>query len=329
MAQKTARMGELGVGIETGGSEGTAVDPTRAIPYTSPVGLQDKQEKVIEDSARGRRENPVQAVTVKKWAEGSVETDLDVENSIYFLAMMLGTVSSATDADGTGNAYNHTITVKSSITPKTATLVYDRGQDKRQFTYAVVESIDISVEEGLAKLTASIKSKASAASTKTIPADEVETLMAFKDYSAKFGADVSAAQSASATSLVSLNLHIEADVYLQFRSGSDEPSAIVVGGIRINGDYTVDFGSDTERDKFLNDTVNALIVDFLGETIDTGSQEEIKITLPRIRIKEEEISAGGLDEPYTVTQTFDAEFDTSEAYMAQIIVTNLQDGSDY
>jgi len=328
MSQKTARCGEMGIGIES--VAGIEADPTRAIPYVSVPDINDMQEQVQEDSARGRRETPIQAVTVKKWAEGPLETDLDVENSVYFLALMLGSVSSATDSNGTGSAYRHTITPQQTIDPKTATFVYDRGQDKRQFTYAVVESIDLTVDEGLAKLSMAVKGKSSTASTKTIPADEEETLFAFKDYTAKFGSDISDAEGNSATNLKTLTLHLEQPVEIRFRSGSDEPVKITVGDLIGNGNFEVDFDSDTFRDYFLDGTTRAMVVKFTGDTIDGTATEEITIKLGQIRFKGAPITSGGLGEVYMVACEFDCEYENAtDNMLVQIEVVNLQDGSDY
>lgn len=304
------RLGAVGIGVEA--VAGTAVTPTHWLQLAAAPTVNDRYEYENVETGRGRVEKSQTQKLMKTFGEGNLEVILDETTSPIPFGLILGTTSSATAG---GDLYDHTITISNSNTPKTATLVMDRVTDTRTFANAVLEELSLKVSDGFASLTMAFKSDESATGSATESYTTV-TNFNFKELSAKFGADVSAATSASATPLSGVDLTIRRDVELTFQSGSNSPASISYKTLSVSGNYSLLFGATTDRDKYLNNTANALILTFTDD-----NSQYVKITLPKVMIKNWEPS-NDLDEIVTQTADFEAHYDSSQGESVRCVVRN-------
>jgi hypothetical protein len=279
MAICIGRLGWLGVGLEDDpGSEGSIA---KYIPFIS-NDFRGVVEVMSDESAKGVRENVVGSQISQKKGEGSVEINLDVENSPYFIYGAMGGVSSQT-ASGESVVYEHTFFRKANCTPRTLTIVNNRVTDTQKYLYSVVSQISFSVSDGLATMTTELLSKSPESGSGT-PAQTTEEIFSFKDYTIKLGANLTAADIASPTKLSSFELTINNNSVPHFMSGDSSPYAISHGPFNTEGNYSLFFESTTEKDAYEALTKRAAVITFTGESIGVGSNKKIEIRIDKFHL---------------------------------------------
>jgi len=306
------RRGGLGLGIEASGTPGTAVSPLYWLQLAGDPSVGDDYEFENVETSRGRVEKSQGQKLMKKKSGGSIELILDEVVSPLLFGLILGSNVSASAGGGT---YTHTITINNTNTPKTATLVLDRVQDVRQFTYAVLTALELSVSDGFASLKLDFVAKESATGTASESYSTV-TNFSFKEMTAKFGTDVTAANAASATPLSGVKLNIKRDAEIVYQSGSNSPAKIVYKTLETSGDYSLLFESNVDRDKYLNETTNAMILTFT----DAGGNI-VKITIPKVLLKHWEPN-NSLNDIVVQTSEFMAHYDPTATESIRVVVTN-------
>jgi len=329
MAIKLGREPFVGIGIES--TPGTAVAASKYLPFVTCT-MRGIQEPIVDEAAKGVREKVWGAVTGPKHGEGDIEVYVDAENAPYLIYPALGAISSTT-ASGETTVYEHTITRKNTNPPKTMTVIYNDSQDTRKYAYSAVNTMELNVSDGLATVSAAILSKFPATGTGTQAITE-ERVLAFKDYTIKFGsgatgtAALSAAASAAATPVRSFTLRINNNAEAHYLSGDNDAAQIGWGPLEIDGEYVLFYESTTQRihyETLLNgaDPVKAMIVTFTGDAIGSAEHEEIEIRIPNFHLKERGVDtaiAGFITE----NPSFVAEYDPTEAKSIQIKITNTE-----
>lgn len=303
------RLGAVGIGVEA--VAGTAVTPTHWLQFASAPTLNDKYEYENITPARGRVEASQGQKLMKIYGEGNVEVILDDITSVIPFGLILGSVASASAG---GGLYDHTITTNNTNTAKTATLVFDRVTDTRTFPNGILEQLDIKVSDGFAMMSMAFKSRESA----TGSAAESYTTVAnfnFKDLAVQFGVDVAAATAASPTPLSGIDLSIKREVSMAFQTGQNYPQALSYKTLQVTGNYSLLFGATTDRDKYLANTANAMILTF------TNGSNSVKITLPRVLISAWEPS-NDLEDIVIQTADFSAHYDTTATKAISAVIRN-------
>lgn len=306
------RRGGVGIGLEAVGTPGTAVSPAYWLQVAGDPSVNDKYDFENIETARGRIEKSQGQKLMKKKAEGSIELIMDEIVSPMLFGLILGTNVSASAG---GGLYTHTLTINNSNTPKTATLVLDRVVDVRTFAYTVLTGLELNVGDGFATMKLDFISKESATGTASESYSTV-TNYSFKEMTAKFGVDVAAANSASATPLSGVKLSIKREAEPIFQSGSTTLVKIVQKTLETSGNYSLLFESTTDRDKYLNETANAMILTFT----DTDGNI-VKITMAKVLINNWEPS-NSLNDIVAQTAEFVAHYDATQTESIRVVVTN-------
>lgn len=327
MAVKLGRQPFLGIGIED--TPGSAVVAAKYLPFVTCT-IRGIQEPLADEAAKGVREKTWGAVLGKKHGEGDVEVYIDAENAPYILYPALGAISNVT-ASGETAVFEHTITRKASNPPKTMTVIYNDSVDTRKYAYATVNTLELNVSDGIATVSANILSKFPATGTGT-QAITSERILAFKDYTVKFGAGatgtaaLAAAASASATPIRSFNLKINNNAEVQYLSGDNDAAQVSIGQLEIEGEYVLFY--ETTADRLFYETmvsgasaVRAMIVTFTGDAIGVAEHEEIEIRIPNFYLRERGVDTA-VSGFITENPTFVAKYDPDEAKSIQIKVTN-------
>ena len=316
MAVSIGRKGWLGVALET--TPGTPVAPVKYLPYTTCT-LHNVVEVLDDEAAKGIRERAWGSIAARTRGEGDIEILMDVENAPYLIIPALGSYTSQL-VSGETDVYEHIIRRKEGNPPKTATFNFYDTVETRQYSYAVVNTLEISFSDGFATLSAGIISKAptSGSGTKAITEERV---LAFKDATIKFGSNLTEAESADPTPLSAFTLTINNNAEAHYLSGSSSPDHIALGQLEIGGNYTLFFENTTERAAHEAQTKRAMIVTFTGDSIGSSSTETIEIRIPKFHITERSVDtapAGFVTE----NPTFVVDYDSSEGYSIQIKIIN-------
>ena len=327
MTIRQGREPYIGVGIEN--TAGTSAAVVRYLPFVTCT-LRGMHEPMEDDAAKGVREKVWGAITGRQRGEGDIEIYVDVENAPYLLYPALGTVTNGT-ASGESAVYEHVITRKTGSTPKTLTIHYNDTQDARAYTYATVNTLELSVSDGLATISANILSKFPTTGSASLSVSE-ERILAFKDYTVKFGsgatgtAALADAAGNSATTLHSFSMRVNNNAEAVYQSGDASCQDIALSEFEVDGDYTLFFEDTTERAFYETLTtggnaVRAMIVSFTGDSIGNAETEEIQIEIPNFHLRERNVDTA-ISGFLTESPTFVAEYDPTEAYSIQITVTN-------
>lgn len=135
-------------------------------------------EVVNDESSLGVIADAVDSYVTKRWAEGNIEGNVNVNNFGYAMLSAFGSVSSA-ETVGTG-AYQHDFSVLESNEHPTLTIgVDDPVEGDLAFAGAMLESLEVSAEVGgFVTFTASYKSKKEASATHTVVYTTDYTLLA-------------------------------------------------------------------------------------------------------------------------------------------------------
>ena len=327
MAIKAGFSPYVGVGIES--SPGTTVVASKYLPFVTST-IRGVQEVLADESVKGVREKNWGHIAGSRRGEGDVEIYVDVENIPYLLYPALGAISSGT-ASGESAVYEHTITAKTGNPPKTLTVVYFDGVDTRKYAYSTINTLELSVSDGIATISANILSKFPSTGTGTRAVTE-ERILAFKDYEIKFGsgstgtAALSDAAGNTSTALKGLNLRINNNAEAQYLSGDNSPTQISIAQLEVEGDYTLFYEDTTERVHYetLKDGANAvraMIITFSGDSIGNAETEELKISIPNFTLTDRGVDtaiAGFITE----NPSFTANYDPTETKMIEAVVTN-------
>lgn len=309
------RLGAIGIGLEA--TPGTAVSPTHWLQAEGNPSMKDNYEFENVETAIGRVERSQAQKLMRKKGEGSVDLILDQTACVLLFDMILGSASSASAG---GGKYAHTIVTANSNTPKTATLVMDRIADIRKFPYTVATGLTLKIADSFAMMKLDFVSQESATATSTDTYSTV-TNFSFKELSVKFGADVSAANAASATPLSGVDLEIKREAEVIYQTGSNTPVKIAHKTLEVSGNYSLLFEDATVRDKYLNETANAMILTFTD-----ANSNIVKITLSKVNIKNWE-PTNDLNEIVVQSADFEGFYDASQTEAIRVVVTN--DTSSY
>jgi hypothetical protein len=320
MAKTSGTQTNVGIGIET--TPGTAVAATH-FPKWTELSLQGVSEKEMLTSQRGVRNMSSDSMIKRKFSRGSlgVVPNGDIAAPLFYLT--LGSKSSGSVTDGT---YTHTFTVQNAnASMKTATvLVEDGGIVTERYANCVVNTLDLSVADSYARMTAQMLGGYPDTGSVTESFAQ-ENEYAYHQMTVKFGTSLSNAAGNSATPLKSFNLTINNNVLLDeaFLSGSNQPAAggFVAGRFQATGSYSLHFESTAELDKYKANTKNACIVTFTGAVTGGGTTPEtITIKLGRLVLTGEP-KQYNLDGITILTQEFEVEYEATDKEV-QVVVVN-------
>ena len=327
MAKTGGTQVHVGLGIESYAAPNVAVAETVFVPWAE-FSMQSVSEKALFTSARGIRNMSSNSMIKRKFSQGSLGFVPNVKNFPYALSLALGGVSSSAVADA---AYTHTFTVNNTnATPRTATVtVADGSIQTGQYTNVVCDSLSFEVSDEYAKCTLDLIGGFVGTDTMT-PAYTQETEFAYHQYTAKFGANLTAAGSAQATPLKSFKLNIKNNVQLDeaFLSGNNTISSgnLVNGRLQVTGSYSLHFTDTVELAKYQANTKNALIVAFTGALIGSTSTESIQFKLGRLVLKNPPVEYN-IDGLLIITQEFEVEYDATDLEVTAVVVNNVNNAT--
>ena len=332
MAFAQGREPFIGVAVEnTAGTPKTAV---KYLPFVTCT-IRGIHEPMEDDAAKGVRERVWGAITGRKRGEGDVEIYVDVENAAYLLYPALGSISSAL-ATGESVVYRHVITRKSGSTPKTLTVTYNDTQDTRVFPYATMNTLELSVSDGLATVSANILSKFPETTSSTASQSITEErILAFKDYKVRFGSGATGAAALAdaatnqPTLLRSFNLRVNNNAEAVYQSGEASAQDITVSEFEVDGDYTLFFQNTVDRSHYETmfsdgNKARAMIVTFTGDAIGTtggANTEEIEIKIPNFHLTDRTIDTA-ISGFITENPSFFAQYDPSVQKSIEVKITN-------
>ena len=319
MAKEIGRLTGVGIGKET--VRGTAVAPTFFIPWAE-LTLEERVEKVLDNTALGVIEDSDANDTIKKWTEFSLSTKLKDEHFGLLLLSLFGALSTAT-AGGETIVFDHTFTVQEGNQHQSLTIAEKSGNEDLRYPNAVVESLEITGVLGdYIRYVAAGKALLQSSAANTI-AHTQEYDFKPQDLTFKNAVNRAGLTAAGATVIREFSITINQNLFDEDVLGSVTPSDFLNQMFTVEGSVTLVHNDATFQDFMLNDTVRALRFDLIGSTtIGVGSNPQLQIDLDKASIFNYERTRT-LDEIILESFDFKAHYDLTNTDMITAILTNL------
>ena len=285
----------------------------------------EKNSQVKNTASYGVKEQSVGMDIVQKSANGAFTFNLTDKTIGVFLKSLLGTLSSAANADVSGNVYDHTITVdQATVSTPSFTLAYADDVQDYSYALAVAKSIELNAELGeYVKATVEFVSKKGATASHTVSITS-ENKFRMQDVTFKLATTQSGLTAASAINIKAINLNIENNAREDFSLGSVDPTDVVAPSFVITGTVTLNYGATTYRDLFTAGTAYALRLDIknLDVTIGTAANPQLRIDLHNITFPDYSQDRN-LDDLVTQELSFEGHYKTADSKSLTCTLTNL------
>jgi len=318
MALDIGRKGWVGVALET--TPGVPVPQTDVVPFTENT-LMAKHEPIPNEAAYGVREKTFDAVIGKKWSEGSISINADMDDTGLFLVAALGSNSPANVA---GSVYDHTMTRNNSNTPQTLTINQARGSiDKQYYRNVAVKTLEFSVSDALVEAKASLLGKFPITTTSGSLTTASGGIYSFADSRFAFGSTVSAAGSATNLKPHDFKLTLENNTTAVFRHGSAEPDTINHGEFEATVEASLYFEGTTQRDDFYALNRNAASWKVNGGGIGGGYSSSLEVRMYRTYYEDFPLETG-LSDFYAVKFKLRCAYDNANSKSVDAVLRNTR-----
>lgn len=263
MGKIIGRLASVGIGKES--TRGTSVSPTYWVPVTD-LEIEDRAEKIYNDSGIGRIEEKNDAAVVKQWAEGSYAGKVYDRSSGVELTAVFGASPSSAQRTSTG-VYDHTYQVANNNTHSSLTIGYKETNDDLRFTMAMVKSYAFeAVRDNFVRRTIEFVSKQQASASNTVSyLDENEFTP--KHVTAKIATNLAGLDAASAIEITAVNIEINKNAEPAWIMGTNDPDDINNKSFTVTGSIEFYYEDQTIRDYALAATPKALRIDVVSDTI--------------------------------------------------------------
>lgn len=325
MSKAIGRTVQVGIAKET--SRGTAISAAEFyIPFAS-LSLDEKKGSVVDEEARGIIEDSVGSTIIKEWVEGSLKAPVGTKHIGLVLKAVFGGLSSAANADASGNVYDHTITVAQSAQHQSLTLFLDDPAGGQDYKHANGVATDFQLDYALGKFveyTLGLKALKGATATLT-PSATTETRFRPQDLTFKVAADLSGLGAASAIKVKSASIKVSKNIEDDDVLGATSPADFLNKQLTVEGTIEAIWQNESDfKTAFLAGTHKALRLDLVdtSTTIGTSANPQLRIDLAKVFFKE-------LTRPIAIndvikqTLSFKAHYSTGDSKMLTILLTNL------
>lgn len=275
--------------------------------------LMVREEKVVDDSTRGRLEGGEGARIVKTWYEGSLEGIVHAD-AIGFLLMNI--YGASTDTGSTGN-YSHALTLAQSIAHATFTIFsHDSAVNKQKLNGGMVSKLEISATvDDYVRFKAEVSAIGSAVSAVT-PAYLAENDFIGKDITIKIADTEAGLAGATAIKVKNATIKIDTGMIRDHVFGSVSPDNHYNTNLDFELSITLNHSDMTFLDLYKAETYKYVLVDIKG----TGNPE-LKFTLHRAQVTDWSKS-GDADKLVTEEVTFKAFYNATDSAQTKCVLVN-------
>ncbi len=276
MTKFVGRRGTLGIAIEA--TRGTAVAPTYWLPFVT-MSFFDRTETAREEQGMGNIADSDSIYVTMKMGEGDIESQLYDQALGYILTSLLGAAPSTAGS----NPYTHTFTLSSTNQAKTLSLYWQDPDRNYMFTFATVESLQITVEpSGIVDYTIHFKSKvAKNWATLTPSFTTLGAKFLHQHLQFRLAATVGALAASTPISLKNLDITINRNTIFDAVIGTVEPEDVLGQAIGVEGSLQLNLEDDTYRNYMLNGTYRAMDI-----TLSGAANSSLQLQFPRVDFTE-------------------------------------------
>jgi len=296
MNTKIGAQESVAIGKES--TAGIAVVATHTIPTDGSQSLNSGAEYTKDEQARGSRAIRSNSEISLLKTEPGFGGDVMSESIGIILEGMFGSVSSAANADASGNVYDHTYSVLEDTALPTYTIRTLNGVEDIMSTYNVVNELTINfAADSRATYTVSYMGQKQEVATGTPAYDSDDAPFRATDAIVKLATSLAGLDAADSICVISGSITFTNNIQTFKCTESDEHSKIVGTGFSVSGSLTLLFEDGTYRDFNLGGTKRALRIDLIntGVTIGTAANPQLQIDVTQIAFEEFDATPSILD----------------------------------
>lgn len=316
------RQVKYGIGIEA--TPGTAVTPTRWFNQLS-FDLHPVTTTANNSSGWANLVRTNSTSVVRRHAEGSVEAKLTPNLGAIVFAATMGVASTATNADASGNVYDHTINISNNIEGKTFTLVRQDGLSTEAYAGCRFGEWQLTLDlDGYVTYTAAVYGRPAASTAATAAfVDEIEFVASHLNVKqAATAAGLGAAANIATVDAFTLtcNPNIEQDN----EAGNKAPAGFTSRGYELSFEITKRYTDRTFENAYKNGTATAWQLNIVNddETIGTSARAGAVFTAPKCNITDWTRDESDLDNPINETFTGTIHYSAADQYALRAVFTN-------
>lgn len=319
MAEIIGREIEVGVAIEA--TRGTAITTATKWFRKAVANVVERATHVVDDTTRGKLEDVEGRRVVTKYIEGEVSGPVHADLFGYFLSNLYGVVVST---NVSGSIYSHVFNLGQNIQHPSLTLfAKDGAVQQLVFDNAMISTLELSASiEDYVRYNATFIA-AEATDNADTPSYDTEYDFIARDITIKM-ADTSGGLSA-ATAIKAKDITITWDqgAIRDHVVGSYTPDDIYNSKMMIEGQFTLNFDSETYKDLYLGNSAKYMQITIEGEAdLGSGNHPTITILLNKVMLMDWN-RAGGADELVTQPISFKAFYNATDGKASQVTLKNL------
>lgn len=311
------------VGLAKETTRGTAVSPEHWLRLTD-FDFDDQNEVIARTGRQALIEQNYGGDVIKKWAEGSLQGNITSDGFGLILLQMLGSASTSTNADPSGNVYDHTFSVDNSNTHQSLTVTLDDPEvGDKQYTNVIGSSLEIAAaQDAYATFNAGMMGNAETDGTES-PSFSTEQFFRPQDISFKHASDKSSLGGASKVDVRSVTVNIEKNPEGIWNLGSQSATEFYNKAFAITLDLELIHQDDTFRDYFMGGDSRALQVDMTNQSQTIGDSANPSLTLEFAEAQLTDWSRSlPSDDLSTETMTWRIDYNSSNSEMIDAVLTN-------
>ena len=299
---------------------GTAVSVTKFVPKTN-MDFDEKYENVVDESSIWVIVDSAEAHNTKRWAEGNIETNVNVNSLWLPLLSLMWTVASATATTG---AFTHTFNLLNTNQHPSLTIGVSDGVQDFSFPLAMIDSMTIGANVWeIATTSMTYKSKKGATATHTVTYSQDYPLLA-KNWVFKVANNLAWLAAASPLCIQSFEITITKNLEDIYCMWSVDPTDFVNKQFVIEWSFTSIFeDTATYKDIALAGTEKAIrfTLTDTDTIIGLSSNPTLNIDLPKANFTEWSRTMGN-DEVVSQTVNFKGLYSIADSKAIEIKLTN-------
>lgn len=235
---------------------GTPVSPSTYLRIISAEIDENINRKMVDDVS-GNVKGVSQSVDLEKFVKATIKSYLYLTDIGYFLKAVLGLCTTT----GTTPNFVHTMDQAPTALPKHTLVANFGGVEDTRLTSAYFQGIKITSKKDLIEVSLSILAQAADAGSTYTESLGTDLPEAFHKASIKFGANLTAADAASATPLTDWEIDYQNPLEALIMSGTQTPTSIsLMKPCELKGKFSLYFDTNAHLAAFRAKTQQAMVI---------------------------------------------------------------------
>lgn len=318
MSKYIGRKVEAAIGLES--SRGVGVAPAYSLGKID-FSIYDKIVEARDEESVGHIADSKDKYVQEKYAQGSMSGILGGNSALYLLALAFGgdpSVESPSDS-----VYPWTILNDNDNQHASAALLIKDANQTVMHKLVMLEQLELTIDqEGMVNWSAEFIAKKAVASGASMPSYVEDYKFGKRKAKIYLASNIAGLSSADRLSLKNFTLTINKNLMRDGSIGTVEPEDILNQAMGIEGEFSINYNDQTQKNLMLNATRNAMRIALESEKlIGSTTYASVEIDLPKVDFFNWEPDASN-DDIVTNSLNFKANYDLTDALVESVTVNN-------